>query len=161
LPELEPRTLATGIAQLCSPEFGAPPAHVDRVSLCAIFQFTARMVSTSPCGAPRAIGLTGIVVVRPEHSPPTSSPACARGPADSGHHRRRVVPRCDRQNLPEPNPPLAGPLSPPVSRAALFPSVVTVFIRGGTSGEKKKRPGGFVHCQRLKGIVAQGYNCRD
>jgi hypothetical protein len=37
----------------------------------------------------------------------------------------------------------------------------TVYIRGGTSGEKKKRPGGFVHCQRLKGIVAQGYNCRD
>jgi hypothetical protein len=109
----------------------------------------------------RAIGLTGIAVVRPEHSPPTSSPACTRGPVDSGHHRRRVVPRCDLQNLPEPTLPLAGPLSPPVSRAALFPSAVTVFIRGGTSGEKKKRPGGFVHCQRLKGIVAQGYNCRD
>jgi hypothetical protein len=161
LPELEPRTPATGIAQSCSPEFGAPPAHVDRVSLCAIFQFTACMVSTSPHGAPRAIGLTGIAVIRPEHSPPTSSPACARGPADSDHHHRRAVPRCDRQDLPEPTPPLAGPLSPPVSRAVLFPSAVTVFIRGGTSGEKKKRPGGFVRCQRHKGIVAQGYNYRD
>ena len=158
MPELEPRTPATGKAQSRSPEFGTPPAHVDRVSLCAIFQFTARMVSTSPRGAPRAIGLTGIAVVRPEHSPPTSSPACAREPVDSGHHRRRAVPRCDRKNLPEPTSPLARPLSPPVSRAALFPSTVTVSIRGGTSGEKKKRPGGFVHCQRLKGIVAQGYN---
>jgi hypothetical protein len=161
MPELEPRTPATGIAQSCSPEFGTPLAHVDRVSLCAIFQFTARMVSTSPCGAPRAIGLTGIAVVMPEHLPSTSSPACARGQADSGHPRHRAIPRCDRQDLPEPTPPLVGPLSPPVSRAALFPSTVTVFIRGGTSGEKKKRPGGFVRCQRLKGIVAQVYNCRD
>jgi hypothetical protein len=157
LPELEPGTPATRIAQSCSPEFGAPPAHVDRVSLCAIFQFTARMVSMSLRGASRAIGLIGIAVVRPEHSPPTSSPACARGPADSDHPRRRVVPRCDRKNLPKPTPPLAGPLSPPVSRAALFLSAVTVYIRGGTSGEKKKRPGGFVRCQRLRGIVAQGY----
>jgi hypothetical protein len=96
-------------------------------------------------------------VVRPEHSPPMSSPASARGLADSGHHRRRVVPHCDRQDLPKPTPPLAGPLSPPVSRAALFLSVVTVYIRGGTSEEKKKRPGGFVRCQRLRGIVAHGY----
>jgi hypothetical protein len=161
LPELEPRTPATEIAQSCSLEFGAPPMHVDRVSLCAIFQFAAHMVSVSPRGAPRAIGLAGIAVIRPEHSPLTSSPACARGPADSDHHRRRAVPRCDRQDLPEPTPSLAGPLSPPVSCAALFPSTIIVFIRGGTSGEKKKRLGVFVRCKRLKGTVAQGYNCRD
>ena len=47
-------------------------------------------------------------------------PACARGPSDSGHPRRRAVRRCDRQNLPELTLPLAGPLSPLVSRAALF-----------------------------------------
>jgi hypothetical protein len=35
--ELEPRTPATGKVQPCSPKFGTPPAHVDRVSLCAIF----------------------------------------------------------------------------------------------------------------------------
>jgi hypothetical protein len=44
----------------------------------------------------------------------------------SGHPRRRAVHRCDRQDLPEPTPPLAGPLSPPVSRAALFFSAGTV-----------------------------------
>jgi hypothetical protein len=86
-------------------------------------------------------------VVRPEHSPPTSSPACARGPIDSGHHRRRAVPRCDRQDLLKPTPPLTGPLLPPVSRAALSLSAVTVYIRGGTSGKKKERPGGFVRYQ--------------
>jgi hypothetical protein len=59
------------------------------------------------------------------------------------------------RSQPRPSPDLPEPT---VSRAALFPSAVTVFIRGGTSGEKKKRPKGFVHCQRLKGIVAQGYN---
>jgi hypothetical protein len=97
-------------------------------------------------------------VVRPELSPPTSSPACARGPVDSGHPRRRAVPRCDRQDLPKPTPPLVGPLSPQVSRAALFLSAVTVYIRGETSGEKKKKPGGFVCCQRLREIVPQGIN---
>jgi hypothetical protein len=50
-------------------------------------------------------------VVKLEHPPPTSSPACARGLDDSGHHRRRAVPRCDRQDLPKPTPPLAGPLT--------------------------------------------------
>jgi hypothetical protein len=126
LPELEPRTPANGKAQSCSPEFGTAPAHVDRVSLCTIFRFTARIASTSPHETPRAIGLIGSVVVRPEHSPPTSSPACARGPADSGHPRRRAVPCCDRQDLPEPTPPLARPLSPSVSRAAFFTPAGTI-----------------------------------
>jgi hypothetical protein len=124
--ELEPRTPTTGKAQSCSQEFGTPLAHVDRVSLCTIFRFTARIASTSPCEAPRAIGFTGSAVVRPEHSPPTSSPGYARGPADSGYPRHRVVPCYDRQDLPEPTPRLAGPLSPPVSRAALFTPVGTI-----------------------------------
>jgi hypothetical protein len=54
------------------------------------------------------------------------APACTRGPDDSGHPRRRAVHRCDRQDLPEPTPPLAGPLSPSVSRATLFFLVGTV-----------------------------------
>jgi hypothetical protein len=66
-----------------------------------------------------------------------SSPACSRGPADSGHHRRRAVPRRDRKDLPKPTPPFAGPPSPPVSRAALFPFVGTVQKGGGTSGKKE------------------------
>jgi hypothetical protein len=86
-------------------------------------------------------------MVKPEHLPPASYLACARGPVDSGHPRRRAVPRCDRQDLPKPTPPLAGPLSPPLSRATLFLSAVTVYIRGRTLGEKEKRPGGFVRCQ--------------
>jgi hypothetical protein len=161
LPEQGIELCLAGEASPQSPDFTRPPVNVDRAPRLVIFQFLARVDSLTPCEAPHALGLTGIAVVRLEHSPPTSSPACAHGPADSDHHSHRAVPRCDRQNLPEPTPPLAGPLSPPVSRAALFPSAVTIFIRGGTSGEKKKRPGGFVHCQRLKGIVAQGYNCRD
>jgi hypothetical protein len=82
-------------------------------------------------------------MVQPEHPPPTRSPACARGPADSSHHRRRAVHHCDRQDLQKPTPPLAGHLSPPVSRAALFFPAGTVCIRGRTSGKKKERSGGF------------------
>jgi hypothetical protein len=83
-------------------------------------RFLARVDCLTSREAPRALGLTGIAVVRPEHSSPTSSPAFARGPADFGHHRRRAVPRYDRKNLPERTPPFVGPPSPPVSRAALF-----------------------------------------
>jgi hypothetical protein len=51
--------------------------------------------------------------------PQTSPTACARGLTDSGHHRRRAVPRRDRQDLPELTPPFARPSSP-VSHATLF-----------------------------------------
>jgi hypothetical protein len=161
LPEQGIGLFLAGEASPRSPDFTRPPVNEDRAPRWVVLQFLARVDSLTPCEAPRAIGLTGIAVVRPEHSPPTSSPACARGPADSGHHRRRAVPRCDRQDLPEPTPSLAGPLSPPVSRVTLFLSVGTVYIRRGTSGEKKKRAGGFVRCQWLKGTVAQGYNWKD
>jgi hypothetical protein len=78
---------------------------------------------------------------RPEQ--PTSSPACARGLADSGHHRRRAVPRRDRKDLPKPTLPFARPPSSPVSRAALFTSAGTIQKGGGTSGKKEKKSGGF------------------
>jgi hypothetical protein len=161
LPEQGIELCLAGEASPRSPDFTRPPVNVDRAPQWVFLQFLARVDSLTPREASRALGLTYAAVVRPEHLPPMSSPACARGPVDSNHHRQRAVPRCDRQDLPEPTPPLAGPLSPPVSRAALFPFAVTVFIWGGTSGEKKKRAGGFVDCQRLKGIVAQGYKWRD
>jgi hypothetical protein len=66
-----------------------------------------------------------------------SSPACARGPTDSGHHRRQAAPHRDRKNFPEPTPPFVGPPSPPVSRAALFPSAGTIQKEGGISGKKE------------------------
>jgi hypothetical protein len=109
----------------------------------------------------RRLRLNYIAVDRPEHPPPTSSPACARGPADSGHHRRRVVPHRDRKDLPKPTPPFAKPPSPPVSRAALFSSAGTVQKGGGTSGKKESTSGGGLNCQRLRGIVAQGYKLKD
>jgi hypothetical protein len=73
--------------------------------------------------------------------PPMSPPACARGPTDSGHHRRRAVPRRDRKDFPELTPPFARPPSPLVSRTALFTSAVTVSNGGGTSGRKEKKSG--------------------
>jgi hypothetical protein len=102
-----------------------PPASVDRISLYSILRFLVRTTSTSPREAHRAIGLNQVAVVWPAHPPPTRAPACARGPGDSGHPRRQAVHRCDRQSLPEPTPPLAGPLSLPVSCA-------TLFFRAGT-----------------------------
>jgi hypothetical protein len=114
-----------------------PPANVDRAPRWVILWFLARVDSLAPREAPRALGLTYIAVDRPEHSPPTSSPACTRGPDDSDHHRRRAVPRCDRKDLPKPIPPFAGPPSPPVSRTALFPFTGTIQKGGGTSGKKE------------------------
>jgi hypothetical protein len=75
---------------------------------------------------------------RPERSPPTSPSACACGPTDSGRHRRRVVPRRDRQDLPELTLPFAGPPSPSVSRATLFIPAVTVLKGRRELGEKEE-----------------------
>jgi hypothetical protein len=49
----------------------------------------------------------------------------------------------DEPYLPKQTVPFAGPPSPLVSRAALFTSAVTVSKRGGISGRKKKKSGGF------------------
>jgi hypothetical protein len=127
----------TGEPNPRSPDFDRPPANVDRAPRWVILQFLARVDSLASREAPRALGLTYIAVDRPEHSPPTSSPTCARGPADSDHHRRRAVPRCDRKDFSKPTPPFVGPPSPPVSHAALFPPASTVQKGGGTSGKKE------------------------
>jgi hypothetical protein len=139
-----------------SPELSTPPEYVDRVNPSTILRFLAHTFATIPREAHHALGLDQFTVVWPVHSPPTSTPACARGPGDSGHLRRQVVPRRDRQSLPEPTPPFAGPPLPPVSRATLFFPTVTVCIRGRTAGERERRSGGFVKCQRHRGIVAWG-----
>jgi hypothetical protein len=145
-----------GEASPRSPELSTLPEYVDRVNHLAILRFLVHTVATLHREAHRALGLNQFVVVWPVHSPPTSTPACARGPGDSGHPRRQAVPRRDRQSLPEPKTPFAGPPSPPVSRATLFFPAVTVSVGGRTAGERKRSSGGFVKCQRHRGIVAQG-----
>jgi hypothetical protein len=137
LPERGIELCLTGDAGSRSPDFTRPPANVDRAPRWVILRFLARIDSLAPREAPHALVLTYIAVDRLEHSPPTSSPACARGPADSGHHRRRAVPRCDRKDFLNPTPSFVGPPSPPVSRAALFPFAGTVQKGGGISGKKK------------------------
>jgi hypothetical protein len=137
LPERGIELCLAGDAGSRSPAFTRPPANVDQAPWWVILRFHARVDSLAPREAPHALGLTYIAVDRLEHPPPTSSPACARGPADSGHHRRRVVPHRDRKDLPKPTPPIAGPPSPSVSRAALFPFAGTVQKGGGTSGKKE------------------------
>jgi hypothetical protein len=113
LPERGIELCLAGDAGSRSPDSTRPPANVNRAPRWVILRFLARVDSLAPHGAPRALGLTCIAVDRPEHTPPTSSPACARGPAGSGHHRRRAAPRCDHKDLPKPTPPFAGPPSPP------------------------------------------------
>ena len=156
LPERGIGVCFAGEASPRSPELSTPPEYVDRVIHSTILRFLVHTVATLPREAHHALGLNQFAVVWPVHSPPTRTPACARGPGDSGHPRRQAVPRRDRQSLPEPTPPFAGPPSPPVSRATLFFPAVTVSVRGRTAGERERRSGGFVKCQRHRGIVAWG-----
>jgi hypothetical protein len=144
-----------------SPDFTRSSASVEQAPRWAFLQFLALVDSLAPREASHALRLNYIAVDRPEHPPPTSSPACARGPADSGLHRRRVVPWHDRKDFLEPTPSFAGPPSPPVSRATLFTSAGTVQKGGGTSGKKEKRSRGFLNGQRLRWIVAQGFKLKD
>jgi hypothetical protein len=137
LPERGIELCLVGDARSRSPDFNRPPTNVDRAPQWVIFRFLARVDSLAPREASHTLGLNCIAMDRLEHSPPTSSPACAHGPADSGHHRRRDVPRCDRKDFPKPTPSFAGPPTPPVSRVALFPFAGTVQKGGGTSGTKE------------------------
>jgi hypothetical protein len=153
LPERGIGVCFAGEASPRSPELSTPPEYVDRVNHSTILRFLVHTIATLPREAHRALGLNQFAVVWPAHSPPTKTPACARGPGDSGHPRRQAAPRRDRQSLPEQTPPFAGPPSPPISRATLFFSAVIVCIRGRTAGERERRSGGFVKCQRHRGIV--------
>jgi hypothetical protein len=141
LPEQGIELCLAGDTDLGSPDFTRSSASVDRVPRWAFLQFLARVDSLAPREASRALGLNYIVVDRQEHLPPTSSPACARGPTDYGHHRRQAVPRRDRKDFPKTTPPFAGPPSPSVSRTPLFTSAGTVQKGGGTSGKMEKKSG--------------------
>jgi hypothetical protein len=156
LPEQGIGVCFAGEASPRSPELSTPPEYVDRVNHSTILRFLVHTVATLHREAHRALGWNQFAVVWPVHSPPTSTTACARGPGDFGHPRRQAVPRRDRQSLPEPTPPFAGPPSPPVSRATLFFPAVTVSVGGRTAGERERRSGGFVKCQRHRGTVARG-----
>jgi hypothetical protein len=156
LPERGIGVYFAGEASPRSPELSTPPEYVDRVNPSTILRFFAHTVATIPREAYLALGLIQFAVVWPVYSPPTRTPSCTRGPGDSGHLRRQAVPRRDRQSLPEPTPPFARPPSPPVSRATLFFPAVTVSVGGRTAGERERRSGGFVKCQRPRGTVAWG-----
>jgi hypothetical protein len=99
-------------------------------------------------------------VSRPGPSPPTSFPACARGPTYSDHHHRRSVPRRDRQRPPDLARPLIGATSPPVSPSALFFRVRSLFHLGvGVRVTRKFRVGyfGFLKFRVLR-IDTRNYN---
>jgi hypothetical protein len=65
-------------------------------------------------------------VVWPEHEPPTTPAACARGQGSSDHLRRRPAYRRDRRDLPDVTDHPAGALLPSVSLAAVIYVVGTV-----------------------------------
>jgi hypothetical protein len=98
---------------------------------------------------------------RPERTPPMSPTACARGQTDSCHHRRRVAPRRDHQDLPDLTPPLTGPPSPQVSRATLFPLHGYCFKGEGARLKRRRSRGFFLHSQLLREIVPQGYGLKN
>jgi hypothetical protein len=107
LPEQRIELCLAGDTDSGSPDFTRSPAYVDRAPRRVFLQFLARVDSLAPREASRALGLSYIAMDRPEHTPSTSSHACACGSADFGHHHRRAVPRRDRKDFPE--PPLPSP----------------------------------------------------
>jgi hypothetical protein len=87
LPEQGIKLCLTGDTDSGSPDFTRSPVSVDRAPRWAFLQFLVRVDSLAPHEGYRALGLNYIAMDRSEHPPPTSSPACARGPADFGHRR--------------------------------------------------------------------------
>jgi hypothetical protein len=138
--------------RIASPDFFRSPANVDWVSPCAILQFLLCTASASIGQASRANQLSHLAVSRPEHSSSMNSPACARGPAESNHLQRRLVPRRDRRNLPD----LTRAISPPVSPSTLTSAAGTVPIGKGPRVRFRVTSGGFLRCERLSAIGTRG-----
>jgi hypothetical protein len=126
LPESGIELYLAGGTRSTSPDFTRSPTYVDRAPQWVFLWFLARVDSIALREAPCALGLNPTAVSRPEHTPPTSPPTCARGPIDSDHHHRWAVPRRDRKDFLELTPPFVGPPTLLVSRAALFTSTVTI-----------------------------------
>jgi hypothetical protein len=161
LPERGIELCLAGDTRSRSPDFTRPPANVDQPPRWAFLQFLAWVDSLAPSEAFRALGLNCIAVDRPEHPPPPSSPACTRGPSDSGHHRRRAVPRRDRKEPPEANPALLR-----TSLAAGKPRRPIYFRGYWSKGGRDLREEGkdvrvFLNWQRPRWIVAQGYKLKS
>jgi hypothetical protein len=142
-PSPRTRQNLTGDPRSPSPDFGRPQSRVDRAIRWAILKFLAHISFLISGEAPWPVQLNYTALVRPDSSPPMSSPACARGPTYSGHHRWRSVPRRDRQRPPDLARPLTGATSSPVSPSALFLRRSHCSIRGRTVGSISQNPNGF------------------
>jgi hypothetical protein len=125
-PRSRTRQNFTGKPRSSSPDFGRPPARVDRAIRWVVLQFLAHTPSLIPSEALWPIWLINCALDRLDSSPATSSPARARGPVDSDHPRQRPAHRRDHQDLPYTLDHLTGAVSPPVSSSALSSAVGTV-----------------------------------
>lgn len=63
--------------------------------------------------------------------PPMASSASTRGQPDTGHLRRRVIPRRDHRATLDLARPFPGPLPPPVSCTTIFLLAGAVLAEGG------------------------------
>jgi hypothetical protein len=154
--KLEPRPCPTGAVSATSSDFGRPPPHVDRATRWAIYQFLAPTTSLTSREAPKLTGLSYTTMVRPTHSPPMSSPACARGPTYSGHLWHRPAHRRDRRDLPDVVDHFTGAKSPPLRLVAVIFAILTVPTTQGPWDRFRLTQGGFLHCQWLDWIVNRG-----
>jgi hypothetical protein len=102
-PSSRTRQNFTGEPRSSSPDFGCLPARVDRAIRWVVLQFLTHTPSLIPGKALWPIWLINYALVRLDSSLPTSSPTCARGPADSDHPRRRPAHRRDPQASPTPS----------------------------------------------------------
>jgi hypothetical protein len=94
-PSSRTRQNFTGEPRSSSPDFGRPPARVDRAIRWVVLQFLTHTPSLIPGEALWPIWLINCALDMPDSSPPTSSPACARRPANFDHLRRWPAHRRD------------------------------------------------------------------
>jgi hypothetical protein len=157
--KLEPRHCLTGEADSPSPDFGRPPPRVDQAIRWAILKFLAHLSFLTSGEALWPVHLDNRAVSRPDSSPLTSISACARGPTDSDHSRRRPAHRRDPQDFPYILDHLTGAVSQPVSPSAPFFLHSHCSIREGLRVRFCKTLGGFLQSLRLMWIVHRGPVC--